>query len=37
MGTVKIEVEDPRELVDIKTALKQYRKQLDKKTKQIML
>lgn len=32
MGTGRIEIEDPRELVDIGTALKQYRKQLDKKT-----
>ncbi|QGU96315.1 hypothetical protein GOM49_15515 [Clostridium bovifaecis] len=31
MGTGRIEIEDPRELVDIETALKQYRKQLDKK------
>lgn len=32
MGTGRIEIEDPRELVDIETALKQYRKQLDRKT-----
>lgn len=32
MGTGLIEIENPRELVDIGTALKQYRKQLDKRT-----
>jgi len=37
VGTGKIQIEESRELVDIKIALKQYRKHLDKKTKQIML
>lgn len=32
MGTGMIQIENPRELVDIETALKQYRKQLEKKT-----
>lgn len=32
MGTGRIEIESPRELVDIEMALKQYRKLLEKKT-----